>query len=98
MDAGTMVAKVNVKPMLRVTPNPVANQGVIQCEFLKTGHYLIEILNMKGEVIRNIVNSNTTANTLLTHTLDVTNLPNGIYIVRLVTAYKTVSVKIVVQH
>ncbi|SEW00738.1 Por secretion system C-terminal sorting domain-containing protein [Chitinophaga sp. YR573] len=98
MDSVTMVAKVNVKPMLRVTPNPIANQAIIQYMFPQKGNYVLEILNMKGVVMRNITNSNTTANTLLTHTLDVTNLPNGIYIVRLVTAYKTVSVKMVVQH
>lgn len=101
MDAGASAARVEdntLIPMLRVTPNPSANQGIIQCMFPEAGKYRLEILNMKGTVMRNIASNNATANIMLTHTLDVTNLPNGIYIVRLVTSYKTVSVKMVVQH
>jgi hypothetical protein len=87
-----------LKAFLNAFPNPIVNRGTIQCMVTRASTYRVEVYNLWGQLVRVAATGSTPANTLITHDLDVTGLPAGIYTVKLVSSYESVSIKVIVQH
>lgn len=77
----------NVKSTIRIYPNPISNNLFINSE---TAITKIEILNSIGQLMLSKENINT-----ISTTLDVSQLPTGIYFVQLQSADRMVTKKIV---
>lgn len=86
------------KATLKLFPNPVKGQGMIQCMLPEGGPYRIEVFNTGAQPIKIITDSKAPAGTLLTHKLDLTNLPSGTYTVRMISAGGIISRKLVLQQ
>jgi hypothetical protein len=87
-----------LKAFLTAFPNPIVNRGTVQCMVTKASTYRVEVYNLWGQLVRVAATGSAPAGTMITHELDVTGLANGIYTVKLVTSYESVSIKVIVQH
>lgn len=80
-----------------IFPNPVTNYFTIRFKVVKSENYLIEIMNLSGQIIesRNIEAGSTEINKV---SFPVSHFPSGIYIYRLKSANKLLTGRIIVNH
>lgn len=72
----------------RMFPNPASSEIVMAFDVKGTGNVAIDILDMNGRVVKNVVNS-TFGNKTVALTEDIRNLQNGLYLARVVSETKT---------
>jgi hypothetical protein len=72
----------------RMFPNPASSEIVMAFDVKETSNVAIDILDMNGRVVKNVVNS-TFGNKTVALTEDIRDLQNGLYIARVVSETKT---------
>jgi len=72
----------------RMFPNPASSEIVMAFDVKETGNVAIDILDMNGRVVKNVVNS-TFGNKTVALTEDIRDLQNGLYLARVVSETKT---------
>lgn len=70
--------------VMDVYPNPAANEVQILVEILQSGNVKLELYDLQGRLINSIFDQNLEAQNQYNVGFDVSNLPSGMYIVRLV--------------
>lgn len=83
---------------LRIFPNPVTSQGTVQLRLPEGGAYRIEVVDMHGQVVKTMSNSNTAVGSLISYRLDAAELPGGTYVIRMVSGKHTLIRKVVISH
>ncbi len=81
---------------LKVFPNPVTEQATIQLDLEVTAVITIELLDMNGRLVRNILNDQKLSGQV-TEQLPVADLPKGTYIIRSVVDGTVSTDKLIVQ-
>lgn len=72
----------------RMFPNPASSEIVMAFDVKSTGNVTIDILDMNGRVVKNVVNS-TFGNKTVALTEDIRDLQNGLYLARVTSETKT---------
>jgi len=76
---------------LALQPNPTSGTALIQASFEKAVDVQVQVLNLLGQ---NIWETNASRTTNLSETLDLTNVPDGLYLVRLTVDGQTLTRKL----
>ncbi len=82
---------------LNVFPNPTTGEFIIKYNVLKRADVKVDILDMKGSLIRTVVDVSAQFEGKYNIPVNVADLPNGIYIVNLVNNGKRYTEKLVVE-
>ena len=82
--------------VMTVSPNPVAESAFISTYVANAGNLNLSIIDMKGNVVAELVNNFVSAGTIKTE-LNASQLTKGIYIARAVTGTTVKTVKLVVK-
>ncbi|MBA2612046.1 MAG: T9SS type A sorting domain-containing protein [Bacteroidetes bacterium] len=83
---------------LSVYPNPCNGEFTIKYDILKRTDIKVDILDMKGAVIRTVVNVNAQFEGKYNIPVNAADLPNGIYIVNLINNGKRYTEKLIIER
>jgi hypothetical protein len=83
--------------ILKLYPNPAVSGFTIAFRANTSGASVIRIYNMKGELVKTIVNGNTEAGKLIQKDVSITNMPSGVYIVQYQEKDKVINKKLIIS-
>lgn len=83
--------------LLELYPNPASNQLIVKCYLEEKDRGSIEIISMDGRLVRSLMTEQVMDRGYKAYQFDVSDLPAGIYHVRLRTSERTMSGKLLVE-
>lgn len=96
--AGISESKTQSKFQLNVFPNPVTtNQITVTYNFESASDISMNIYNVIGEKVKNIISSKNMNQGKHTTTVDCSDLPSGVYMLNILSGNKSEYVKLIVQ-
>ena len=84
--------------VLKIIPNPLVNNGKIIATAATTGNKLITLYNSEGKMIRKLFNAIMKAGNQYLIPMNVSDLPAGMYIIKIETPSGTVHQKVIIAH
>lgn len=82
------------KTNLLVYPNPIQNQFTVNYNIENSSSVKIDLLNITGQIVRTLSQTSLQKREHK-HSFELTDIPNGLYYIRLITEDKTVTQKII---
>ncbi|MBC5774836.1 T9SS type A sorting domain-containing protein [Pontibacter sp. KCTC 32443] len=80
-----------------VFPNPIERKGAVEFKLLTSGNYVVELYDLKGNLIRELKAGHATAGELVTVELDGNGLKGGLYIARIMSANESKTIKLILK-
>jgi hypothetical protein len=93
---GVSVDKVSFDNNIALYPNPANNELNVQLKYAQYADVVVELIDITGKVVLSENVSSSISNN--GYTLDVSNVPNGIYIVKVVNGEQVNTSKVSVVH
>lgn len=87
---------VKHQPEISISPNPVRNEGKVLYEIFENTNASLAVYDANGKLVNNIFEGYVSAGTY-TEIIDVTQLPNGAYIIRLMFEGNVISARFTVS-
>jgi hypothetical protein len=81
-----------------VFPNPIEGKGTVAFKLNTTGNYVVELYDLKGNLIRELKAGHANAGELVNVEVDGSNLKVGLYVARIVSAKDSKTVKIILRN
>jgi hypothetical protein len=91
------VTQTSVISQAKVFPNPIESKGAVEFKLHTTGNYVVELYDLKGNLIRKLKTGHATAGELVNVELDGNGLKGGLYIARIVSANDTKTIKVILK-
>jgi hypothetical protein len=90
------IQDARLKTQVRVFPNPASETAIIRCRMPDAGYRMIELFSIEGKKIQNILKESSAGYHEIE--IDVSDLPDGVYFIRVQAGREVAVVKLLVVH